>query len=110
MKFSNMRVGSRLGLGFAMLLLAVVGVGAVGMWKLSRLNAAVERMTHLDWVKASLAMQVDSLARDNAARTGELLLADEGKAADIRSIIDKNKATITSNLENLAGLLYLPEG
>jgi methyl-accepting chemotaxis protein len=110
MNFAIMKVGVRLGLGFGVLLVAAAFVGGMGVLRMGELNENIERIGQKDWNKARLAMEIDSRARDNAAKTGELFLADGEAAAKIRAGMEENKDAITKNLEQLDKLLYLPEG
>ena len=45
MKFSNLKVGTRLGIGFAVLLVACLSVGGIGWLRLAQLDAVVNRIT-----------------------------------------------------------------
>jgi methyl-accepting chemotaxis protein len=110
MKFSNLKVGTRLTLGFGVLVVAMALVGGMGMLRMGQLNDNIDRIVQKDWVKARLAMEIDSRARDNAAKTGELFLVEGDAAAKVRAGMDENRAAITKNLEELEKLLYLPEG
>ncbi|MDH4216403.1 MAG: methyl-accepting chemotaxis protein [Gallionella sp.] len=111
MSFANLKVGERLGLGFGMVLVMMSLIAMVGISKLSGVNDITNRIVAKDWNKAVIANEVGDMANDNARASYELfLLAD--KAAIDRTLerIDRNKKNITGKLEQLEGLLYLPEG
>jgi methyl-accepting chemotaxis protein len=110
MKFADLNVGTRLGLGFGTLAAALLAVGAIGAMGLSRMNDEIQRLAQQDWVKARLAMEIDSRARDNAAKTGELFLAQGEAASAARARIAENVGAITRNMGELEKLLRLPEG
>ena len=110
MDFSNMKVGIRLGLGFGVLLLAAAFVGGMGVLRMGEMNDSIERIGQRDWTTARLAMEIDSRARDNEAKTGELFLVDGEAAEKIRAGMEQNKDAITKNLEQLDKVLYLAEG
>ncbi len=110
MNFSNLKVGTRLGLGFGVLVVAMGVVGGLGMLRMGQMNESIERIAQKDWNKARLAMEIDSRARDNAARTGELFIVEGEALAKVRAGMEENKTVITANLEGLDKLLYLPEG
>ncbi len=72
MNFSNLKVGTRLGLGFGVLVVAMGVVGGLGMLRMGQMNESIERIAQKDWNKARLAMEIDSRARDNAGNAQEL--------------------------------------
>jgi methyl-accepting chemotaxis protein len=110
MRFSNFKVGTRLGVGFGLLLIASIVVGAVGVIRLGALNDDLERIATKEWANARLSMEIDSHARDNAARTGELLLSGGAAAEAAKVKIAANKELISKNLQQLDELIYTPAG
>ncbi len=76
MTLSNFKVGTRLGVGFVMLLLITVVVGVVGLMRLSQLDAMVVHITTEDWNKARLTMETETRNRDSAAKFARLLTID----------------------------------
>ena len=75
MKFSNLKVGNRLGVGFAVLLIACLSVGGIGWYRLAQLDEVVNRITTENWEKARLTMEMEIRTRDNAFKTGRVLMA-----------------------------------
>src|SRR5690349_13898146 len=75
MKFSNLKVGVRLGIGFGVLLLACLVVGGIGWVRLAQLDKVVNRITTENWEKARLTMEMEIRTRDNAFKTGRVLMA-----------------------------------
>ena len=63
MKFSNLKVGTRLGIGFAVLLVACLSVGAIGWYRLAQLDKVVNRITTENWEKARLTMEMETRRR-----------------------------------------------
>jgi methyl-accepting chemotaxis protein len=110
MNFSNFKVGIRLGVGFGVLLAASILVGAIGLARLGTLNGDMERLATRDWVNARLSMEVDAHARDNAARTGELLLAGDAASENTRARMAANKDLISKDLQQLEETIYTEEG
>ena len=107
----RLSLGVRLALGFGMLLSLLVMIVAVAITRMEQMNEGTERIVAQDWVKAELAMTIDSHARDNARRTMELFLAaDQEHTARIKAHMEANKNIISAALDKLDTLLYLPEG
>ena len=75
MKFSNLKVGIRLGIGFGVLLVACLVVGGIGWVRLAQLDKVVNRITTENWEKARLTMEMEIRTRDNAFKTGRVLMA-----------------------------------
>ena len=104
-------LGVRLALGFGMLLILLVMMVMVAISRMERMHKDTDRIVTQDWVKAELAMSIDSYARANARRTMELFLAtDQEHTARIKKHMESNKSVITEALDKLDTLLYLPEG
>ena len=109
--FNTLKVGTKLALGFGLVLLMLIGVVASGMASMNSMNAAMVRVTEQDWVKLELANAVSAGARDNARRNMELFIAtDAAHRARIQEHVEANKGRITEALDKLDKLLYRPEG
>jgi methyl-accepting chemotaxis protein len=101
----TLAIGVRLAGAFTLLLAFLAGVGAVGLDRLARLNAAVDELTSVRWIMAQKA----SDGQDHAARVGMLVLRmvlEEDPAAAVRigSDIDgvrRSAATLTDELERM---------
>ncbi|WP_066336660.1 methyl-accepting chemotaxis protein [Azohydromonas lata] len=112
MNFLNkLRLGTRLGLGFAVVLaLLLVAVGTAVL-SLNQADAAARRTVEVDMVTADATATLNTYTRANARRTMELFFArDEAHADKIRQMIAFNKKKVTESLETLERLAYLPEG
>ena len=112
MKFSNFKVATRLAIGFGVLLLASLVIGAMSWVSMSRIEAAMTRLTTLDVVKARLTMEMEGRTRDNAAKTLLILMAGDD-AATVESLsaqIAENSKANSEGLEKLTALVYRPEG
>lgn len=111
MSFVNLKVGTRLVLGFGLVLIMLALVAMIGISRLSGVNEITNRITTRDWIKAVLANDVIGLANDNARASYELFLLTEKPAiATTLERIDRNKKNITDKLDQLEGLIYLAEG
>jgi len=90
MKFSNLKVGTRLALGFALLLATCTIVGFVGWSRLHQLGGSLENLALRQWKAAHAALVIDIRQRDNYGQSGALLVADEGGVRGILDEIRKN--------------------
>jgi methyl-accepting chemotaxis protein len=112
MNLSKLKVGTRLSLGFGVLLLACMFVGGISWLRMSQLDAVVVKMSTLDAEKMRLALEMQVRTRANASLMGQILMARENQSlistlrAEIKANSDKNGEA----LKRLEELVYLPEG
>jgi len=111
MKFSNLKVGIRLGIGFGVLLLACLVVGGIGWLRLAQLDKVVNRITTENWEKARLTMEMEIRTRDNAFKTGRVLMAgnDTGAIKILKEEMAANTKLNGEALEKLEKLLDTSE-
>jgi methyl-accepting chemotaxis protein len=109
MKFSNLKVGTRLMLGFGLLLVACGMIGLIGVQKMGELDAGMQEIATHDWerVKDVNAMEAD--LRALATSTGELLIADEAERKVISAFMAEKRAAVTEAMDALGKLLDEPE-
>lgn len=109
--FKNMKLGVRLGVSFAAVLLLMSIIIGVGITGLMSVNDITDRIVTKDWTKALIANQIIDLANDNARASFELLLQTEPeKIAAIKSRISQNVSNISENIVKMEELLYKAEG
>jgi methyl-accepting chemotaxis protein len=107
----NLPIGTRLALGFGVLLLLVTAALGLSGARFLNLNLALTQILDEDWVKARAVAEVDTLTRANARRTMELLLVtDTEQSQVVRAHIQKNKSRIDDALSTLDRLVRLDEG
>jgi methyl-accepting chemotaxis protein len=110
-KISNIRIGTRMGIAFGIVLLMMGAVIMMGMLRLAQIGSTNDRMIEKDLVKADAANLINATTRANARRTMELFLAaDAGAMAPTFDQIAANKKIIDEALVTLERLIYLPEG
>ena len=110
-RFSDMRIGVRLSLGFGLLIAMMLGMALIGGWRFAQVRDINQRLVDKDWAKVEAIHAVDVGTRANARRTMELVLGAEGPQRDaIRERIEHNKRSITEALGALDRLIYRPEG
>ena len=111
LKLSNMRIGRRLGMGFALLIAMMLSIVAVTLLRFSDVSAINNRIIEKDWLKADAANIVNATTRANARLSMQLLITDDPhQIAQIKASINTNKKTISDALSTLDKLIYLPEG
>ena len=109
--FKNMKIGTRLGWGFFVVLLLMAGIVLTGIRQLGAVSEITNRMATQDWTKSVIANDVIDIANENAAASFELFLVSaDDEVARIHRRTDDNKMKIDAKLEQLEKLLYLPEG
>ena len=111
MNFTNMKLGTRLGAGFGLVLMLLMGVTLLGVAKMSALNAGTDTLVTQDWVKAKLADQALDNAQGSIARVFQAVAAtDEKEIAQAQEHLLANTAAFDAALNQLEPLLLLPEG
>lgn len=109
--FANLKIGVRLSIGFGLLILMMLGMGAAGLQRFAEVNAVNTRIIEKDWVKAEAANVINASTRANARNTMELLIAEDAtQAGRVKQSIETNKQVISAALDTLKLLIYLPEG
>jgi methyl-accepting chemotaxis protein len=112
MKFSNLKVGTRLSIGFGVLLLACMFVGGISWLRLAQLDAVVVKMSTLDAEKMRISLEMQVRTRANASLIGRILMADgdQSVVAPLRAEIESNSGKNGEDIKRLEELVYLPEG
>ncbi|WP_114970756.1 methyl-accepting chemotaxis protein [Rhodoferax ferrireducens] len=111
MNIGNLRIGTRLGLAFAMLIQMMLGMVLIGVLGFNEVGDINSRIIEKDWVKAEAANVINATTRANARSTMELLIAtDQTQTAKLKAQIEANKKAISEALATLDKLIYLPEG
>jgi len=111
MKIGDLKIGTRLGAGFGLLIVTLLCVVTVGVMRFTEVGEVNNRIIEKDWVKADAAHTINATTRANARRTMELLIAsDPEQVKRVKAAIEANKKTIDEALKTLDQLVYLPEG
>ena len=111
MRIANLKIGTRLGLCFAIVFALMAVLIAVGSQRLASIGELSSTIVDKDWVKADAAATVSATTRANAALVLQLLLVtDAAQSAELRKQVEQNKAAITGALAMLDKLVYRPAG
>ena len=73
----NLKIGMRLGLGFALLLTLMALMSVIGIWRLNEIGAATRTMTEKTLVEERLASELVQVATINSVRTFALAKTSE---------------------------------
>lgn len=110
MRISNMKIRSRLALGFGIVLSLLVMLIVVGVTRLSGIEASTTKMIDVEWAKADAANTINATIRAQTRRTMELFLVPDKQYRDkIHEHIEANKKIIVAALGTLERLVYSPE-
>jgi len=86
---ADMRVATRLSLGFGLVLLLMVLLVAAGLFRFDQVGTISSRIVDQDWAKVEAVNTINSITRANARNTLELFItADAAQAAKIYQRID----------------------
>ncbi|HLF08496.1 MAG TPA: MCP four helix bundle domain-containing protein, partial [Dehalococcoidia bacterium] len=108
---NNLKIGIRLGLGFAVIFVLVVAIIVLAMSKLGTVQTIMDRVVNKDAEKTRIANTIIMKANQNGLANMNLFLTtDKAEIAKLQQTINKNKDAITAELQQLDGLLYKPEG
>ncbi|MBA3057131.1 MAG: MCP four helix bundle domain-containing protein [Gammaproteobacteria bacterium] len=111
MNFANMKVGMRLGLGFALVILAGLVVAVFGSIQLDRANAEVTSLVDDRMVKVELAGDIqDNLNVVARAVRNIALTSDEAVMQAEKQRIGEARTKNTELIQKLDQILNLPEG
>ncbi len=108
---TNMRIGLRLGLGFAAILLLMATIVAISVDRLGSLNAAADDMAFDRYPKTVIANDVvDSVNLISQALAITLLADDPAVRAAQRDALENARAVIADRVGKLEEVLTLPRG
>ncbi len=109
--FKNMKIGSRLAMGFAVLFALMAIIIGVSINSISSINKTTDKIISTDWTKISTVNEITALANDNARASFELFIYTDAAAhAKIERRMADNIRGIDERVELLKGLFYDPKG
>jgi methyl-accepting chemotaxis protein len=112
MNISNLKIGTRLGLGFGVVVVLLVAVALVAITRINLINQATDRILGDSFVKLTLARQIQTEVNVQARllRNAVIGAADP---AEVREQLEKMDVSLKANEEyivKLNSLLTLPKG
>lgn len=101
--FKNMKIGTRLGLGFGLITLILVGIAYVGLTRMNALNSRIEELTLNRYAKTVMANRIVVAVNIQARTIRNILLAnrDEELIKGEYSRLLQQRDIITETLEQL---------
>ena len=107
----NLKVGTRLGLGTAVLLTLLVTLGAIAVWQMSRINDLAAEVMGERWAKVKLANQVIDSVNANGRQVVALTQTkDAAKMQAITADMAQESKRLSKIYEDLEKLVRSAEG
>ncbi|HZW20282.1 methyl-accepting chemotaxis protein [Noviherbaspirillum sp.] len=107
----NLRIGTKLGLGFGTILLFLAAITAVGMASMASMHGTTERIVKQEWIKVKLSTQALDNTRGSIARVFQLVMStDAGDSAKARDRLTANMTAVEDALRKLDGSLTAGKG
>ena len=97
MKFADLKIGVRLGLGFSVVLLLLAAVAGIGMWRMQALGLTNRAMVEVDLVTARIVTEWAGLSEITGVRSVAALEA--GDEAGSRFFLDTIATTTKRGVE-----------
>jgi methyl-accepting chemotaxis protein len=106
-----MKVGTRLGLGFGVVILLLLIILATAIINMATMNQATQTIVSDRYAKVAILNKVVVNNLDNARQLRNMILIEDPvKVEGFRQTIDKNRAENKEALEKLDQMLKLPKG
>ncbi|CAN7591308.1 methyl-accepting chemotaxis protein [Polaromonas sp. LjRoot131] len=106
----NFKIGTRLGLGFALVLLFLTAIAALGIWRLQGVGHATSDMASRALVKERLAADWLVATSTNSVRTFALVKTSDPRDQEyFQKAISKTSLAITETSGKLLAMLETPE-
>ena len=100
--FKNLNIGTRLGLGFGLVLILLTILSTLSIFKLSEMEASILSLTDNRYPKTVLANEIAYATMDATRVVRNLILqSDETARAASKAALDKDRAKINENFEQL---------
>ena len=110
MKLGDLKIGTRLGIGFALVLLLLSVIAGLGVWRLQKVGDSVDEMARQALVKERLTAEWLQATSVNSVRTfGLVKSADQDDSKYFQKDIAQTSLRITATTKTLAGMLETPE-
>ena len=107
---SRFRIGTRLAMGFGLMLLLIAGMIVSSYGALQRIGAENSQLIDQELVKVSAVAVIDTTTRANGLNTTELLLVEPAQLPVIQARMQQNRLAIDEALKTLDRLVVKPEG
>jgi methyl-accepting chemotaxis protein len=110
MKLSDLKIGTRLGIGFALVLFLLTVIASMGVWRLDKVGHAASEMTRDTLVKERIASEWLRSTSANSVRTLALVKSTtEDDISYFQTSITETSLDITANAKKILDLLTSAE-
>ncbi|MDP2680048.1 MAG: methyl-accepting chemotaxis protein [Rhodoferax sp.] len=110
MKLGNLKIGTRLGIGFALVLMLLSVIAGLGVWRLQSVGDTSVEMTSKAMIKERLAAQWLKATSVNSVRTFSLIkTTNPSDESYFQSSIAQTSQEITATSQKLVAMLDQPE-
>ncbi|TFW07151.1 HAMP domain-containing protein [Oxalobacteraceae bacterium OM1] len=107
----NLRIGTKLGLGFGITLLFLAAVTGVGLAGMASMNGTTDRIVKREWIKVKLATQALDNTRGSITRVFQAVTTtDAADGAKARERLAANMTGVNEAVRSLDGLLTTAKG
>lgn len=111
MNVANLRIGSRLGAGFGLVVLLILALIVIGASQLARIGYITDEIIDKAWSGADAAEILNAKTRANAGLTMQLFITDDlGRIAAIEREIEENRVAVGKSLDKLDRIVSLSQG
>ena len=110
MKLTNLKVGTRLACGFAVVALLSLAITAAAIVNMKHLNGLTEGIVKNDWVKIKLVVEALDNTRGSMARVFQMVISnDKEKTEQAYQRYTANRKKFVESLEQVTALIKRPE-
>ncbi len=106
---NNIRIGTRLTLGFGAVFVVLLGVLAVALVRLAQINASITDLVNHHYPKTEIANRLISSVEANARATRNALLAPPGQALQAMSGMKASRARVVADIAQLRAMATTPD-
>jgi methyl-accepting chemotaxis protein len=111
MSILDMKVGTKLGFGFGVIILLLVAILIIAIFNMASFNSETQQIVGERYVKVELANTIEKNTLDVARKMRNMVLTiDPSKQEQLYRAIDKDRTENKENLERMDKLITLPAG
>jgi methyl-accepting chemotaxis protein len=111
MMLANMKVATRLGLGFGVVIILLLVLSVVSLMRLAVLNDGIRRITEDRYPKVVLSNEMVKRTIDNASELRSMLLANSDEEREkFKAIVAANRGRVADELAKLDKMIATEKG